>query len=765
MWMGAVCLAALGGHAAAEEAIATAPRGFSPQGSGVEELVVVGSRASPRLATQSPSPVGVITGDELRARGFSDLTQVLQFLEPSFNMPPVASSPTAVGARPATLRGLGPDQVLVLVNGKRRHASAVINSNNGVGRGTVPVDLNSISVESIERIEVLRDGAAAQYGSDALAGVINIVLRGDTHGGEISASAGETSRGDGEEETLEGRVGFDLGGKGFLTLSGGVRNHDYTNAAAVDPRFGRVTSLLSEPRTRDYDAVANGEYDLGWATAYGFATFDSRRVAMSPLYRVPSTAPAFYPNGFLPVVVEDGYDIGGSAGLRGTVQGWSWDLSDTVGYNRADFDVDNTVNTSLGAASPRSFDGGGARYGQNLVNLTINRRFDAILAGADLALGLEQRHETYRMVSGEPGSYFGAGAQGFPGFNPPSPVDVSRDAEAAFVDAEISPVKSLTLGAAGRYEHYSDFGDNTTGKLSAIWRPTPMLAIRGTASTGFRAPSLQQQYYSTVTSQLLPTTGVLANVGNFAATDPVSLALGSSALQPEKSKSYSAGIVLTPAPRFSLTVDAFDIRIDDRIVLSENLTGAAVNAILLAHGITNAAAVRFFTNAADTDTKGWQASAHWNTPVLGDGRLDLDLGYGAYNTRLRALRTNLVLPSTPLLGPTSIGLLIGGQPRNKINFGGALTKGPWSANLDVTRFGSYHAPPLGVDQLFGSVTTIDISATRELTRRLRLQVGVTNLTNQFTDKVIGATDGRIYTEAGGVNWDGRRYFVRMTRSF
>jgi iron complex outermembrane receptor protein len=760
MWMGAACLAALSGHAAAQEAGAPP----SAQGSGIEELVVVGSRASPRLATQSPSPVGVITGDELRARGFSDLTQVLQFLEPSFNLPPVASSPTATGARPATLRGLGPDQVLVLVNGKRRHASAVINSNNGVGRGTVPVDLNSISVESIERIEVLRDGAAAQYGSDALAGVINIVLRGDNHGGELSASAGETSRGDGEEQTLEGRMGFDLGGKGFLTLSGGFRNHDYTNAAAVDPRFGRVTSLLSEPRTRDFDAVANGEYDLGWATAYGFLTLDFRRVAMSPLFRVPSTAPTFYPNGFLPEVVENGYDIGGAVGLRGTVQGWSWDLSDTVGYNHADFDVDNTVNTSLGAASPTSFHGGGARYGQNLVNLTVNRHFD-VLAGTDLALGLEQRHENYRMVAGEPASYAGAGAQGFPGFNPPSPVDVSRDAEAAFIDAEISPVKSLTLGAAGRYEHYSDFGDNTTGKLSAIWRPTSLIAVRGTAGTGFRAPSLQQQYYSTVTSQLLPLTGQLANVGNFAATDPVSLALGSSALQPEKSKSYSAGVVLTPAPRFSVTVDAFDIRINDRIVLSENLTGPVVTAILSAHDITNAAAVRFFTNAADTETKGWQAAAHWNTTVLENGRLDLDLGYGSFVTDLRALRTNPVLPTTPLLGPTSIGLLIGGQPRNKITFNAALTKGPWSATLDVTRFGGYHAPPLGVDQLFGSVTTVDVSVTRELLRNLRLQVGVTNLTNQFTDKVIGATDGRIYTEAGGVNWDGRRYFVRMTKSF
>lgn len=752
-------LAAAGLAAAATSARAEAAGGK------VEELVVVGSRGAARAVTDSPASVSVISGAEIRATGFTDLSQILQVIEPSFNLPPVASSPTAAGARPATLRGLNPDQLLVLVNGKRRHASAVINSNNGIGRGTVPVDFNTIPVEAIERIEVLKDGAAAQYGSDALAGVINVVLRGDADGGEVSSLAGETHRGDGAAALIESREGFKIGEKGFVTLSGEVRYHDLTNAASIDPRFGRVTQRLSEPRTLDFTAAANGEYALDAATLYSFLTVNQRHTEMSPLFRVPTIAPAFYPNGFLPLVKEDGIDLGGAIGVRGVLGAWTWDLSDTFGYNRADFDVDNTVNTSLGAASPTAFNGGGARYSQNLVDLSFNHPAPTLLAGGNLAVGLEARHESYKLVKGEPNSYFGAGAQGFPGFNPPTPVDVSRAAFSAYIDAEIKPVAQLTLGAAARYEHYSDFGDDTTGKVSGIWKPTSVFALRGTASTGFRAPSLQQQYYSTVTSQLIPQTGVLANVGNFAATDPVAIALGSSALRPEKSTSYSAGLVFTPVPRFTLTVDAFQVRIKDRIVLSESLTGSAVTAILTAHGITNAAAVRFFTNAADTETQGWNAAAHWTTPVSQTGTLNIDLGYAATKTDLKSLRANPILPATPLLAATSIGVLVGGQPGNKVTLAVAYLAGPWRVSADIVKFGHYYAPPLGISQYFGPVTTIDLSVSRNLTERLSVQVGVDNLTNQFTDRVIGATDGRLISEAGGVGFDGRRYFVRLTATF
>jgi iron complex outermembrane receptor protein len=731
---------------------------------GVDELVVVGSRAAPRAATQSASPVDVITRDDLKRRGFTDLTRILETLEPSFNFPPVASSPTAAGTRPATLRGLSPDQVLVLVNGKRRHAAAVINSNNGIGRGTVPVDLNAIPVSAIKRIEVLRDGAAAQYGSDAIAGVINIVLDDAPDGGEADARAGQTEKGDGTTVLAQASDGFRLGGDGFLRVSGDVRSHDFTNAAAVDPRFGRVTALLSEPKTLDLTFAANAEYGLPSARLYGFATADWRRSEMSPLFRTPTVSPSFYPQGFLPLVRQKGLDLGGAVGLRGRAQGWDWDLSDTAGFNRSRFRVSHTVNTSLGAASPTAFDGGGATYWQNLLNLTVSRSF-ALLAGANLALGVEHRHEAYRITPGEPLSFAGAGAQGFPGFNPPHPVDVDRDAVSAYADATLSPIAGLDLGLAGRYEHYSDFGSHTTGKASAYWRVVPALALRATASTGLRAPSFQQQYYSTVTSQLLPATGQLANVGNFAVTDPVARALGATPLKPEVSHDLSAGVVFTPFSRLAITADLYRIKIRDRIALSENLTGAPVTAILVAHGITNAAAVRFFTNAADTRTQGWEANAHYWTPVGEDGRLDVNLGYGAFDTDLTALRVNPVLPSLVLLGPQSIGVLSDGQPRNKVTLAVELALGPWRVTADGVRYGEYRAAPLGVDQVFGSVSTLDLSLARQIGGRLTVQGGVNNVTDQYTDHVIGATDGRIYTEAGGVGFEGRSYYLQLSTRF
>jgi iron complex outermembrane receptor protein len=726
--------------------------------------VVVGSRSGPRSAIDSPSPVTVVSGEELRARGYIDLAHALEVLIPSFNFPPVSTTPTGAGSRPATLRGLSPSQVLVLVNGKRRHAAAVINSNNGIGRGTVPVDFNAIPVAAVERIEVLRDGAAAQYGSDAIAGVVNVVLYAGDGEGMAAVQGGLTSRGDGGSTVVEGRQTFGGGGGGdFLMLAGDVRYHGFTNVAGIDPRFGRVTARLSEPQTLDFTAAANAEHSVGAGTVYGFLTANRRAAEMSPLFRAPTVAPAFYPNGFLPLIQEDITDLGGAGGLRGEALGWSFDLSDTAGYDRGDFRATNSVNTSLGAASPTSFDSGGAAYWQNLVNLTVTRHLPA-LAGLNLALGLEQRHEHYRIRRGETASFAGVGAQGFPGFNPPSPVDVARDAFSAFVDAEFTPASGLEFGLAGRYEHYSDFGAHATGKASFLWRPIPTLALRATASTGFRAPTLQEQYYSTVTSQLLVATGQISNVGNFAVTDPVSRALGASPLRPEVSTDYSVGAVLTPTPRLVLTADVYRIRIRDRIALSENLTGGAVAAILAAHGITNASAVRFFTNAADTRTAGWEGTAKYTTPLAG-GQLDVNLGYGAFDSDLVGLHPNPVLPQLPLLAVQSISVLIDGQPRNKTTVNLVYSHGPWRAGADVVRYGGFHVVAVATEQVFGPATTLDLTLSREFPHGLTAQAGVLNVTDQHGDTIIGATDGRRYVEAGGVGLSGMTWFAGLTSRF
>ena len=725
----------------------------------VEELVVVGSRGAARLATETSAPVDVLGGEELAARGFNDLSKTLQVLSPSFNFPRSSTAPSSANTRSATLRGLSPDQVLVLVNGRRRHSSSVLNFNNTIGRGTVPVDFNTIPASAIQRVEILRDGAAAQYGSDAIAGVINIVLRGDDSGGAASAQVGQTEDGDGATRLFTLRQGLPLGDGGFLTLDAEARYRDYTNSAEVDPRVGRVSQRHGDPESLDLNAAVNGEYPLGGATLYAFGTVDRRASESTPLFRLPSVAPAVYPNGFLPLIQFDMLDLGGAVGLKGELAGWSWDLSDTAGYDRGDFDVANTVNTSLGTASPRSFDAGGTRYGQNLVNLTVSRPL-RLLAGANLAGGLEHRHESFRIRPGEPLSFQGAGAQGFPGYNPPSPVDVRRSAFSAYADGELSPIEGLDLGLAVRFEDYSDFGRKTTGKLSAFWRATPWLALRTTASTGFRAPALQQQYFATVTSQL--SGGALVNVGTFGVDDPVARALGATSLRPETSKNHSAGLVLTPAEHLSFTADVFRIDIEDRIALSESLSGAAVTAILASRGITNASQVRFFTNAARTRTEGWEAAAHWSGHPTDTARLNLTLAYGSYDNDVQALAANPVLPALPLLGPQSIGVLTDAQPRNKVTLGGDLELGRWRLFADLVRYGKYTAAPLGPSQVFGAKFSLDVSAAYDLTDRVRLHAGVINAGDEYPDRVVGSNDGRPFTEAGGLGVDGREYFLRIS---
>jgi iron complex outermembrane receptor protein len=755
----------LGAAVAALGAPAWAETAAAPEASGGAVLGVIGSRGHPRLATQTAAPVDVLSGADLAARGQNDLNKTLEFLSPSFNYPRSSSGPSVAGARPATLRGLSPDQVLLLVNGHRRHASSLITFNNGPYRGAVPVDYGMIPVTAIGRIEVLRDGAAAQYGSDAIAGVINVVLKARPDGGSASVQYGETERGQGRTTIVTGEKGLPLGQGGFLTISGEVRDRGGTNGAEIDPRFGRVTSTLGDPQSTDLDLVLNAELPLAHGvTLYGFVTGGRRDAESSPLFRAPNVAPSFYPNGFLPIVNLQLGDVSADAGVRGEAAGWAWDLSETYGYSKGDYRVANTVNTSLGAASPTRFYGGGARYSQNLVNLTVDRGFK-VLASAHLAAGLEYRREGYELVAGDPDSYALAGAQGFPGFHPPTPVDVHRHAFSAFVDGELSPIEGLDLGLAGRFEDYSDFGRETTGKASAFWRPLDLLALRATASTGLRAPSLQQQYFSTVTSQI--NAGVLQNVGTFAVNDPISIALGSSPLRPEKSTSYSAGVVLTPGHGLTLSVDLYHIDIDDRIALSENLQGAQVVAILRAHGVTNAAVARFFTNASDTRSEGFEATARWDTRIGSEGQLALTLGYGAFDTDVRRLATNPVLPASPLLGAGSIDLVTDGQPRTKAVLNGELNWRDWRFVADLTDFGSYRsvaASGLTNITLKGR-TSLDLSLSRRLRKRFTIMAGVLNATDEYPARVPGESTGRPYSELDPLGFNGREYFVRLAAEF
>ena len=744
--------------------------------SGAETVVVTGSRAAPRAATESSAPVSSYSGAEITGLGYANLSQALQYLDPAVNFAGSVDAGGAANARGPTLLGLSQDEVLVLVDGKRRGASSMIDFNATIGRGDVPVDISLIPEASISRVEVLTDGASAQYGSDAIAGVINIILRHEDTGGMLSSQAGITERGDGANADLSGWQGYAIGNGGSLTIAEDVNGAEPINRDTVDTRAGvagRVTNQQGEDGYSNIDGSADLNLPLSgrWA-AYGNVTVSQRIADNAIQFRLPTVDPAIYPAGFLPRTHLSLFDVQSTEGIKGGFMGWDVDVSDSFGFDRANFSVDHTANPSLGATSPTAFDAGGERYIQNLVDLGINKAFD-LFSGVNVAAGLEHRYESYAIRSGEPGSYEGAGAYGFPGFNPPKPVDANRTAFSAYLDSEWMLFPQFRLGAAGRYENYSDFGSDTTGKLSAFYKPFEQFALRATASTGFRAPALQQEYYSTVTSQ--NNGGVLQNVGTFAVNDPVAIALGAQPLKPETSVNLSGGGVWTPMDDLTLTADVFRVDIKNRIALSETLSSPAVTAILLAHNITNAASARYFTNAANTKTTGLNMTADWKHEIDDWGLLNVSLGYNIADSGVTSLKTNPVIaapdPANTLLGTGSIDFLTRAQPNNKLNAAVVWSTDRYTFTFDAVRFGSFRyvpsTAPVNQDQIFGAVAVFNLTADVRLTPTLTLSGGVQDLTDAYNDKVTAAKQGGTglqYPEAGGVGFEGRQYFLRMTAS-
>ncbi|MBV9997458.1 MAG: TonB-dependent receptor [Caulobacteraceae bacterium] len=749
----------------------------APPPAPVDEVVVTATRRSEGIrALESPVPIDVISGQALAQRGYSDLSRDLQFSSPSVNFNRAATTATAASTRPVTLRGLSPDQVLVLVNGKRRHASAILNTNNSIGRGAAPVDFNLIPEAAIERVEILRDGAAAQYGSDAIAGVVNVILRSDAAGAMIAGQGGATGEGDGANGMLTARAGLALGDGGHLTLTGQARHQEPTNRANVDQRFGRVTYEIGDPRLTEYELAIDAAYPLRAAgELYLFGTAGYRDALSPSGYRIPTTAPALYPEGYVSHIhphISDAEFTGGWRG--GGADGWRLDLSDTLGWDLANFSVQDSVNLSLIAAgrpSPTRFDAGGVTYIQNVSDALLTRRFD-VLQGLNLAFGAQGREEWYKIRDGEPLAYFGAGADGFPGFQPRNPVDKSRTAYAGFADIELDVLRQLQLGAALRYDHYSDFGGAVTWKTTARFAPTAWLALRAAAGSGFRAPSMQQQYFSAVTNNL-SSTGALVTVGTLPVDDPVAKALGAAPLKAERSRNWTAGLVLTPGAGFSFSADWFHIAIRDRIALSEQLAGAPVTAILRSAGITQFQQVRFFTNALDTHTRGLELSGQWSGRLGEVGRLDLSLGYGRFVSSLDRLRPNTALPGLPLLATKSLVFVLTGQPRDKLIASAGFSRGPFSFQAAATRFGVYQGADLATLQTYGAKTLVDLTAGWRV-GPATLRAGVLNVGDVRPDQpvdnrlasIIAATGGSFPApEEAPFGFNGRSWYVGFETAF
>jgi iron complex outermembrane receptor protein len=756
-------------------------------GAAAQNVVVTGTRRSNRTVAESESPIDVIGARDLQATGAPDLGTVLSQLLPSFNYPRPSVTDASDAVRAAQLRGLSPDQTLVLIDGKRRHTTSVVNVNGSQGRGSSPVDLASIPVAAIERLEVLRDGAAAQYGSDAIAGVVNIILKKGAQGGFVGAEVGKTAKGDGANATGSASAGVSFDDRGWVRLAIEERRQNHTNRAGADlrdptePRYGQVNQRVGDPDSRQQALVLNAAQGFGdTVEAYGFATFSKRDSVAAATWRTSETAvgsgvlrSSLYPQGFLPLENSSNTDLGFVAGVRGELQDWRWDLSVNHGRNDFSLDIDDTANLSLGAASPTAFHVGALSNAQTLLNADVAREFAVGLATPlTLALGAEARHERYEIDAGDAASYSGTGAQGFSGFRAADAGTFSRNSEAAYVNLETGFTKTLSGALALRSEHYSDFGDTTSAKLSGRWAPSSQIALRGTASTGFRAPSLAQEHYTITTTNFIVIDGVSTAVdtGTFAVDSAAAKALGAQPLRPEKSRNLSLGALFTPTRSWQTSVDLYQIDIDHRILFSANLVlPTALQTTLAAQGVL-AGAARYFTNAANTRTRGIDIVSTYQQDWHAAGRSDFTLAFNRNRTTLGSLAANPAVLSAnglTLIDHQTVGRATETSPSSKLSAAVEHTLGPWHARLAETRYGSFIVPQnnLALEQKYDPSWVLDASAGWSGSA-WAFTVGADNLTNRYPDKITSAgnlnTNGIFpYSNFSPFGFNGRQVYARV----
>ena len=611
-----------------------------------EVVVVVGSR-TPRTNVETTAPVDVVTAEEISHVGKTETGRILNTLAPSYISTPQTISDGTDHVDPAALRGLGPDQTLVLINGKRRHKSALLNVNGTYGRGTVGTDLNAIPASSIKRIEILRDGAASQYGSDAIAGVINIVTKDYTDLLDLTTTTGVTGAGDGGQIKTSANYGFKIGQRGFLNITGEFLKKDPTNRAGAytgaiysnDPVMDQAILTQRNKTRSDFNMRigeagaedAMGSYNLELpiddsSTFYSFGDLGHRNGNAAGFYRYPvATAQSvlqFYPDGFLPEIHSNINDLGITVGVRRKGD-WTIDASVTHGSNSFQFNIENTVNASYGTASPTTFDAGTLSSQETVGDLDILRKIDTGGAVKSLAfvLGSEVRSENYRIKAGDVASYDDGnaryfpndpvpripGAQVFPGFQPSNEVDRNRNNVGVYAGFESEVIKGLNVDIGGRYENYSDFGNSFTGKAAVRIPIGSAIAVRGAASTGFRAPSLQQLWFSNVSTQFIQVNGMLTPQQVLTSNNqsPITKAFGIPDLKQETSNNLSGGITLRPFENFSLTADGYYIQLKNRITLTNTFptTNATVAGVLAPFGLGQIQA-QFFANAVDTTTQG-----------------------------------------------------------------------------------------------------------------------------------------------------------------
>jgi iron complex outermembrane recepter protein len=746
-------------------------------------VIEVGSRSAERSRTDTPVPVDVVPVEEIATEsGQLDVTQLLQFVAPSFNSNRQSGSDGSDHIDAATLRGLGPDQVLVLINGKRRHSSSLVYIFGTRGRGNVGTDLNSIPVAAIERIEILRDGAAAQYGSDAIAGVINIVLRKDA-GMNVLLSTGAYTAGDGQNEQLAVNYGIPIRERGTLSLTAEVLNRDKTNRSG--PEEPRV---IGDSQTENRTFFYNLDLPVGdTGSFYGHGGYNDRDGLAGAWYRggvgtddIPSrNSAAMYPNGFVPDIGSDIRDLSAAFGYRTVFRDWSVDLSTNYGTNRMEYIISKTLNASWAAThnclSPDRFDAGGFEFGQHTTNFDISRYYKEWLRGVSVAAGLELRRETYEIFAGEPGSYAdfdgpgggNAGSQGFPGFQPVDEVDASRNSKAAYVDLEFRTSPRLLLTTALRGEDYSDFGSTINGKVSFAFAAMPMLNLRGSASTGFRAPSLHQRYFSSTFTDFIA--GEAADVKLARNESELAELVGIPPLREEESLNVSLGLTWNPRTTTAVTLDVYQIDIDDRIVLTGGFTAddADIGDIIAAENLLEA---RFFTNAIDTQTRGLDVSIADNRSWRG-GELSLAGALNLNETNVERINTAPGLAGKEdIYFNTRERLFVeSSAPKTKGMVSADFGRDRWSTGARVSYFGELEAgtwthldDPASPPQHYDARFTTDLHFGYELRPNLQLTVGGMNVFDEYpTENDPAETENGARWENVQMGINGAAWYVRL----
>jgi iron complex outermembrane receptor protein len=778
-------------------ALALAPAAFAQNATApaasdanIQSVNIVGSRrVGNTSSTDTPVPVDYIPLTKAAEQsGQFDLAQTLANISPSFNSTRQTGADGADLVDSAALRGLGSDQTLVLVNGKRRHTTALVNLFGARNRGNTGTDMNAIPVLAIKDVQVLRDGAAAQYGSDAIAGVINVELRKDL-GCEAVAGFGEYSKHDGKNWLASAYCGVAVA-DGVLGITGEYYDRGRSNRS--DPGSLRI---IGDTKSKNETVYVNGEFPVGPGKLYVTAGAQTRDASSAAWARggigsddIPSrNSAAMYPDGFVPFINGDIDDRYGIIGYRTRIGDWASDFSQTYGYNRMRYNIAHTLNASIAnldlinggkGVSPSQFDAGGFSFRQLTTNADFSRFYDDVLGGLNAAFGFEYRKENYQIFAGEPGSYNdvdglgvggNAGSQGFPGFQPGDAANRDRHSSAAYLDFEADIAPRTKLQAAVRHERYSDFGSTTTGKLAGAFKATDDLLLRASASTGFRAPSLQQVYFSSTFTDFVsgvPMDVVLAPNGG-----KVANAAGIPKLHEEKSKSFTLGATWTPTKSVSVTADLYHIQIDNRIVLSGRFDAdnyPALGAILQNLGVGQA---QFFVNSVDTRTQGLDLTASHRT-TLGAGKLNTYLAMNFSKTEVTGVHAPAALAGFEdvLLSERERLFIEQGGPRRKATLDFDYTLGQLESDFRIIHYGpqtlgTFSGPP-EPNQHYEAKTSADLAFTWSFSEKTKLTVGGTNIFNVHpTRQNPDETDNGFKYESVQFGLNGAAYFARLSHKF